>query len=193
MKQVATAAVVVLFLTAATVMAECRETVMIDSTEYTVPSWWCGHKIDSANLAEPSTLRRLPPQLCYEDFRIYVRPDTKAALVKMAERARRDSIDLIAKSGFRSPSYQKTIIKRRLAKGATFEEITRLVAPPGYSEHHTGRAVDLVTSAGSFAESDVYRWLKTHAAEFNFIESFPDDSAGDRHWEPWHWYHAPPE
>ena len=39
--------------------------------------------------------------------------------------------------------YQRQIWERKLAAGESVEQILRVSAPPGYSEHHTGRAIDL--------------------------------------------------
>ncbi len=172
--------------------AECQETFIIDTTEYSVPLWWCGHRLDSAALADPSELVRLPEKLCYADFRIYVRPGTRDALVTMAKSAANDSVFLVVKSGYRSLWYQRRLIKNRLEKEIPIDDILRLVAPPGYSEHHTGRAVDFVTDGVFFGKSAEYQWLKENAASFGFVESFPKDTSRIIHWEPWHWY-LPPE
>lgn len=181
-----------MFLTVPAVTArECRETVVIDSTEYRVPPRWCGHKLDSADIALPENLVRVPERLCFENYRIYVLPSTRDALVKMADAARADGVKLLVDSGFRSAAFQRRIIKRRLAEGKKFEEIVRFVAPPGYSEHETGRAVDFVPSEASFAKTDTYRWLKKHAGEFGFVETYPEKDNENAPWESSHWCFHP--
>lgn len=172
---------------------ECKETVMIDSVEYVIPARWCGHKLDSAVIADKTRLVRLPAELCYEDYRIYVLPETRDALVEMAAAARADSIKLIVDSGFRSAAYQKRIYRRRLAEGAEFDEIIQYVAPPGYSEHETGRAVDMVPSDASFAHTEAYRWLKENAHKFGFNETYPETKDGLIPWESSHWCYRPVE
>jgi len=174
-----------------TIFAEdCEETVVIDDVEYTLPDPWCGQALDSTDIAEPSQLVRLPDELTFEDYRIYVLPETRDAFVKMAEAAKKDSIDLIADSGFRSPGFQLRIIKRRLERGDSIDDIFHSVAPPGYSQHHTGLALDLCPSEARFAYSDTYRWLKENAAGFGFVESMPEDRTGGSPWESWHWYYS---
>jgi len=121
----------------------CDETVLIDSVEYTVSDRWCGKRIDPEQMARPDRLLPLPRELTFEDYRIYVAPDAGRAFVQMAANAINDSVVLIVDSGYRSVDYQARIIARRLARGQSFAEIMTLVAPPGYSEHHTGRAFDL--------------------------------------------------
>jgi LAS superfamily LD-carboxypeptidase LdcB len=166
---------------------ECEETVVIDSIEYRVPPRWCGKAIDSARIPDPATLVRLPDELSFEDSRIYVRRETRDAFVRMAEAARKDSVELITDSGFRSASFQRKIIRRRLAEGASFEEVVRFAAPPGYSEHETGLVVDLVPSEARFAHTPIYEWLTQHAQTYGFVESLPEDSTGEAFWESWHW------
>lgn len=178
---------VALFSATGTVRGECSESIVIDSVSYRVGAPWCGNRLDSANVAQPSELVRLPDSLTFEDYRIYVTPETRRAFVAMATHARRDSVELTADSGFRSPSFQRRLIARRLAEGREFSEIIKNVAPPGYSQHHTGRALDLVPSDPSFARSRKYRWLREHATEYGFVESYSEDFEGGMHWEPWHW------
>ena len=61
----------------------------------------------------------------------------------MQQAAAHDGIALLLVSAFRSVDYQRDLIARKLAKGEQLDSILRVMAAPGYSEHHTGRAVDL--------------------------------------------------
>ncbi len=185
------AAFVILAAEQTLLSAECEETVVIDSTVYRVPPRWCGHKLDSADIADRNRLVRLPQELCYENYRIYVLPETREALLKMAAAARKEGIMLIIDSGFRSAAYQRRIIERRLAEGESFEKIVRFVAPPGYSEHETGRAVDFVPSEALFAKTPAYQWLKKNAAAFHFYETYPESGNSLKPWEASHWCYCP--
>jgi D-alanyl-D-alanine carboxypeptidase len=89
--------------------------------------------------------------------------------------------------------YQRRVIARRMAEGKSFEAVTAYVAPPGYSQHETGRAVDLTAGERPFAQSATYRWLRQNAADYGFVETYPKDSPGPHPWEPWHWYFTAPE
>ena len=194
-KILALAAVMVLTLAAAPSCAQCRETITVDSVEYEIPDRWCGKKLDSTQLADKTRLVRLPDSLTFQDYRIYVMPAVRDAFVRMADAARRDSIFLIVDSGFRSADFQRRIIKRRLAAGEPFERIARHVAPPGYSRHETGRAIDLVPSEARFAHTPMYRWLKEYAREYGFEETYPEPK-GDPDglwWESWHWEYTAPD
>lgn len=162
--------------------------------KYAVPSPWCGHAVDSSDWAKPSGLKRLPERLCYQGYDIYVASRAAAAFVNMADSAATDSVRLMVQSGYRSPGYQRKIIVRRMKDGKSFDEIARYVAPPGYSEHHTGRAMDLVCGDSvktAFAGSNCYPWLKEHASRFGFYETYPKDSPDSIPWEPWHWTYQP--
>ena len=70
----------------------------------------------------------------------------------------------------------------------------RVSAPPGFSEHSTGYAVDLgdgnvpaANLAPSFDQTAAYRWLAANAARFHFQLSFPRGNAQGVSYEPWHW------
>jgi len=104
-----------------------------------------------------------------------------------------EQISLMPLSGFRSVSRQLEIFRRKLAKGIPMAEILKLNAAPGYSEHHTGRAVDISTPgerpfAESFGETKAFHWLTRRAGEFGFRLSFPRDNPHGISYEPWHWW-----
>jgi len=165
----------------------CTETVVIDSVRYPVPARWCGQKIDSSLWAGQTDLAPLPPELSFEDLRIFVTRATRDAFAEMAAAAKKDSVILQADSGYRSPRYQREIIRRRLARGDSIDKIFLSASPPGYSEHHTGRALDLVPSEARFASTRAYTWLKKNAARFGFHETYPKDGGSGLPWESWHW------
>ena len=169
----------------------CDETIVIDSIEYPVGERWCGKKVDSADLADKDRLRRIPEKYCFEQSRIYVDSAARDAFVSMAQAAEKDSVDLTVDSGYRSAGYQARIILNRMAAGDKFQDIIRYVAPPGYSEHETGRVVDLVPSDPSFARTKAFQWLMENAKEFGFHRTFVNDTTGMMPWEPWHWIYIP--
>ena len=116
------------------------------------------------------------------------------SLQRMIEAARQAGLELVPISGFRSVAYQEKLFAKGIEKRGSEVEAARWVAPPGYSEHHTGLAVDL--GEGPEPESDVepafgdtaaYRWLSQHAASVGFEMSFPADNPQGVGCEPWHW------
>ncbi len=167
------------------------EVVQIGDQTFAVPRQWQGEKIRQP-AATRSELAPLPRSLAKNGGLIYLRRDARDALRAMARRAEADSVHLLVDSGFRSSRYQKRIIARQLEQGKKFSEITRFVAPPGYSEHLTGTAVDFSPSNWRFASTPQYQWLSLHAAEFGFTETYPKNDP--RHpWEPWHWRYRHPD
>ena len=103
-----------------------------------------------------------------------------------------DGIDLFIVSAFRSIGRQAEIVRLKLENGAVLESILTICAPPGFSEHHTGRAVDLSTPGSralevEFDQTAAYAWLKQHAAEFGYYLSYPNGNRWGYQYEPWHW------
>ncbi len=165
---------------------EPKETVIINDTEYAVPLSWRGHKITMPDLTFPA-VELLPTELTKNGSKIYLLKKAHDALVAMTNKAKQDNIILFVKSGYRSARYQNVIFQRLMKKGRAFEDIARFIAPPGYSEHMLGTAVDFCPSDWRFANSSEYLWLKQHAGEFGFTETFPEQRYNNKPWEPWHW------
>jgi D-alanyl-D-alanine carboxypeptidase len=123
-------------------------------------------------------------------------PAAAEAWREMKAAALDDGETLFIVSAFRSVARQAEIVRGRLRSGASIEEILAVCAAPGYSEHHTGRAVDLSTPGvppleTSFADSSAFRWLRQNAARFVFVLSYPQDNPYGYQYEPWHWCHHP--
>ena len=119
-------------------------------------------------------------------------PDAAEAWHKMKDSAASVSVCLQVVSAFRSVDYQLNILRRKLDQGQAIDDILRVSAAPGYSEHHTGRALDLTTPGCAvleeeFEQSDAFNWLQEHAADFGFHMSFPRDNPHGVIFEPWHW------
>jgi len=115
-----------------------------------------------------------------------------ALWLQMKSAAQQDSVDIAVVSAFRSVEYQQQLIQRKLDKGITIEEIMQVNAPPGFSEHHTGRALDITTKgceplSESFENTDAFHWLSENALRFNFSLSYPRDNPYGIIYEPWHW------
>jgi D-alanyl-D-alanine carboxypeptidase len=110
----------------------------------------------------------------------------------MQAAAKRERVVFGVISGFRSFDYQCGIIARKLAAGQSTEQILAVSALPGYSEHHSGRAVDVGTPGGpylteEFEKTAAFSWLTRHAAEHGFQLSYPRGNSLGVAFEPWHW------
>ena len=110
----------------------------------------------------------------------------------MQASARENGIQLQIVSAYRSVEYQKDLLLKKLQRGETMDEILRVNAAPGFSEHHSGCALDITTPGYTpleeeFENSAAFKWLNDNAANFGFSMSFPRDNAAGMGYEPWHW------
>lgn len=118
-------------------------------------------------------------------------------LTAMFDAAAKENIWFWVVSGYRSPGQQEIVLDRAIKSNETAgmteteaeEDALRTVAQPGYSEHHTGLAVDLNDVTDDFETSDAYRWLAEHAAEYGFVQRYKKEKSAitgiDR--ESWHY------
>ena len=121
--------------------------------------------------------------------------DAADALRAMQRDASYDGVDLRLLSGYRSHSLQEEIFfEVKSERNQTAEERAKVSAPPGYSEHSTGLALDLgdgdepsTNLSESFELTRAFRWLQNYAAAYHFVLSFPADNPQGVSYEPWHW------
>lgn len=122
----------------------------------------------------------------------HLKPGAARAWQRMNKQALNNGVTLEVVSAFRTTEYQASIIRRKLAY-QSIEDILKVSAAPGFSEHHTGRALDLSCPqehevlTQDFATTSAYQWLLENAARFGFRQSFPRDNPHRLTWEPWHW------
>lgn len=119
-------------------------------------------------------------------------PAAFAAWSTLREAATREEVSLFLISAFRGYQYQHDLIAAKLEKGQAIEEILRVNAAPGYSEHHSGRAVDLGTLgcnalSEEFEKTKAYQWLEVNAGSHGFYLSYPPGNPYGIIFEPWHW------
>ena len=124
-------------------------------------------------------------------------PETAAAWRTMKQTAADSGVQLLLMSGFRSVAHQADIIRRKLVAGLSIDSILTVNAAPGFSEHHTGRAVD-VASPGTrpltaeFEGSAAFEWLTTNAGRFGFRMPYGRGNRFGFEYEPWHWSQVEP-
>lgn len=114
-------------------------------------------------------------------------PETEAAYQRMKQDAAAEGLYLIERTSFRS-FMQQTIIYNNYVKEHGQAAADRFSARPGYSEHHTGLAIDLNSLETAFGETPEGKWLAEHCAEYGFILRYPKDSEEITGYiyEPWH-------
>ena len=131
-----------------------------------------------------------------DDGREYrLTPDAARAWRRMKQAAAGDGVTMKLISAFRSIDRQVEILREKLAEGQTVDEILAASAPPGFSEHHTGRAIDIDTDGVppleiEFERTPAFAWLSRNAARFGFVLSFPEGNRYGYQYEPWHWFYT---
>ncbi len=126
---------------------------------------------------------------------VRLKPEVAQKVEMMMADARAVDVRLDVISGFRSLEDQRYLFfDLKAERGQTTQTRAEVSAPPGYSEHHTGYAVDFIDLAQpitelntSFEQTQAFHWLKENAAYYGFEMSFPKDNEQNVAYEPWHW------
>ena len=156
-----------------------------------------GKKIVNNDL---SILGHLPYKQISKEKLVFIEPnievhiDMSESLLNMREDAMRDGIYLVFLSGYRSINLQKDIFySLKSIRNQIAAERAKVSAPPGYSEHSTGFAIDIGDAHNrdtdfevEFEKTDAFKWLKKNAAKYHFILSFNKNNK-NVDYEPWHW------
>jgi D-alanyl-D-alanine carboxypeptidase len=129
------------------------------------------------------------------DGSIKLRKAAARSYQEMEAAARREGVVLVPISGFRSLTDQDYLFfGKKAERGQVAAERAKVSAPPGYSEHHTGYAIDIgdgnvpaTNLSESFESTSAYKWLKANAAFYSFEISFPKGNKQGVNYEPWHW------
>lgn len=132
----------------------------------------------------------VPANLVYYNGYYEMTPETKTAFTTMANAASEDGVSLNPGSTYRSVTYQRGLYQNYVDMDGV-EEADTYSARAGSSEHHTGRAIDLVgpdwtlDSFGGTAASD---WINEHAYEYGFIVRYQKETEYITGYidEPWH-------
>lgn len=160
--------------------------------------------IDEANwhLTLVNSGYRIPDS--YEPDLVYVcesgeRLDKKVAehYEAMYNAALKDGVTLTPCSGYRSYETQERNYNRKIeffeGQGFSTEEAkvkaATIIMPPGSSEHNLGYAMDIVCVDEWFEDTQEFRWLQEHAADYGFIMRYPKEKQDITKviYEPWHW------
>jgi D-alanyl-D-alanine carboxypeptidase len=138
-----------------------------------------------------------PSQLVATERDFYDRPqqltpESFAAWTAMKLAADNKQVDIFLISAYRSTQYQADLFAKKLSSGMTIEEVLTVNAAPGFSEHHTGRAVDIGTHGCDalvevFENTTAFQWLEENSAAFGFTMSYPRNNVFGIVYEPWHW------
>jgi D-alanyl-D-alanine carboxypeptidase len=129
------------------------------------------------------------------DGRLKMRSAAAKKFQQMQAAAKADGVELVAISAFRDDQIQEELffgIKEQRVQDAA--ERAEVSAPPGYSEHHTGYAIDIGDGNApdthletEFGNTNAFAWLEQNALKYSFELSFPVDNKQGVSYEPWHW------
>jgi D-alanyl-D-alanine carboxypeptidase len=114
---------------------------------------------------EASDLVMLDPG---SDTKFRLAPRAAVRWREMKDVAAQDNVELLLISGFRSVDRQREIIQAKLAQGIDLRTILTVLAAPGFSQHHTGSAIDIGTPghpalSEEFENTAAFQWLASHA------------------------------
>lgn len=158
---------------------------------------------DAASTPVENVLGHLPYEVAPESElqslsanpQIRLRKTAAQKFNEMAASARANGISLVPLSGFRTVEEQNHLffgVKAQRNQNAS--KRAEVSAPPGYSEHHTGYAMDIgdgnvpsTNLSQGFEKTAAFQWLEQNAARYGFELSFPPDNTQGVSYEPWHW------
>ena len=136
----------------------------------------------------------LKEELVFIEPHIWVHKDMAQSLLRMRQDAMNEGVNIVFLSGYRSIKLQEKIFySLKTIRNQIASERARVSAPPGYSEHSTGFAIDIGDAyereadfEESFENTSAFKWLKNNAAKYHFRLSFDRDQT-NVDYEPWHW------
>jgi D-alanyl-D-alanine carboxypeptidase len=114
---------------------------------------------------------------------------------EMVNAARQAGVRMYDISGFRDIATQNYLFYEIAAqRGQSYRQRSLVSAPPGFSEHHTGYAIDIGDANDpstelkeSFERTRVFAWLVQNAEKYGFELSFRRGNVQKIAYEPWHW------
>ena len=122
---------------------------------------------------------------------MYLEEKANEAFVKMASDIKKEGYNLRAISTYRTYDYQSNLYNN-YAKRDGVNNADTYSARPGFSEHHTGLAIDVdnITKIYTdFEETEEFTWMQENSYKYGFILRYPKDKENITGYiyEPWHY------
>ena len=143
----------------------------------------------------PQDMIEMPKKYAYEGRKVL--PEVNEAFQKMYEGALKENIKIYVVSAFRSYTYQGQLYTNYIT---TYGEkyANTVSARPGYSEHQTGLALDILSDnvdMSEFVNTKAFSWLKENSYKYGFILRYPKDKEylTGYAYEPWHYRYLGPD
>ena len=141
-------------------------------------------------VSESFTPPNLVPLEEYSKAGMLLQQECKDAFLKMARDAEINGYKLRAISTYRTLEYQENLYNNYM-KNDGQQKADTYSARPGYSEHHTGLAIDLDNQSLSytnFENTKEFTWMMDNAYKYGFILRYKKDSTITGYiYEPWHY------
>ena len=146
----------------------------------------------------------VPSEYCSKPM--HIQEEVLNAYLKMRKAALAEGVNLLIISGTRTFYDQKAIWERKWETNfaeskdslATANKILLFSSMPGTSRHHWGTDIDLNSLEDIYFQSGeglkIYNWLKAHAGEYGFCQTYSDKVETNRtgySMEKWHWSYMP--
>ena len=112
-----------------------------------------------------------------------IKEEVYKQFIKMFNDAKEEGLKLIINTSYRTFEDQEDVYD-----SSSDEYASR----PGFSEHQTGLALDIVTydsKEDNFEDTEEFEWLKSNAYKYGFILRYPKDKEylTGYEYEPWHY------
>ena len=111
--------------------------------------------------------------------------------INMKNDIQKEGMNIRIISAYRSFSYQDNLYNNYLKKDSK-DIVDTYSARPGYSEHHTGLAIDIDNGKLDFNKfylTKEFIWMQENAHKYGFILRYPKDKEyiTGYSYEPWHY------
>ena len=137
----------------------------------------------------PESLINIPLTYAFADNQ--TTEEVLEAFKNMWSAAKKEDLTLIVNSSYRDYNSQEEVWNYyENAQGEEYAD--SIAARPGFSEHQTGLALDIITygaNKNTFEDTDEFKWLEKNAHKYGFILRYPkgkEDITGYAY-ESWHY------
>jgi len=119
-----------------------------------------------------------------------LRKKTKNAFEELSKDAKKENLNIIAMSTYRSYQYQVNLYSKYKSQDGNL--VDTYAGRAGYSEHQSGLAVDVYnkkTTYTNFENTSEYNWMLENAYKYGFILRFPEgkEKYTGYSFESWHY------
>lgn len=137
----------------------------------------------------PNNLETISTRFALSNMKLV--KEAKDAFEEMASAAKKENLNIIAMSTYRSYDYQVNLYNKYVRTDGK-EAADTYSGRPGHSEHQTGLAVDVYNGKvnyTSFEKTKEFIWMSNNASDYGFILRFPKDKETETGYtyESWHY------